>query len=399
MAAPFPGIRADLDERARTLRRVHDAVIGGAAPPEAPRPVVARSWRRVIGMGVQPSGLNGRCVSDLGQLERLRQMSPLRHVIDDIRGVLVGSAEAADYVVVVTDAGGTVLWRDGSPRVRATADRLGFAEGALWTEEQVGTNAIGTALAEATPVELFAGEHFEQQQHPWYCSASPIHDPRTGELIGVVDVSGPALTLHPAIAPLVTSSARIAESSLWNRHQAQLERLRQATAHLVRTGPALVVDDDGWVAHQVGTTSRARIAAPASGVPIAVPGVGICIPEQLPHGWLVRPSGWRTTLRAELRGTLLEVYADGEPWRLALTPRHADILRLLAAAGPPGLTARRLSLAVFGDPDHEVSVRAEVSRLRRAVGAVIATAPYRIADGVQFTVADAEDAASRHPPA
>ena len=36
----------------------------------------------------------------------------------------------------------------------------------------VGTNAIGTALAEAAPVQLFSAEHFEQAQHPWYCTAA-----------------------------------------------------------------------------------------------------------------------------------------------------------------------------------------------------------------------------------
>ena len=50
--------------------------------------------------------------------------------------------------------------------MRVQADRLGFSEGAVWTEMTVGTNAIGTALAEQAPVQLFSAEHFEQQQHP-----------------------------------------------------------------------------------------------------------------------------------------------------------------------------------------------------------------------------------------
>jgi hypothetical protein len=34
-----------------------------------------------------------------------------------------------------------------------------------------------------------------------------------------------------------------------------------------------------------------------------------------------------------------------------------------------------------------VTVRAEISRLRRVVGAIISTSPYRIADDVDLTVA------------
>ena len=45
-----------------------------------------------------------------------------------------------------------------------------------------------------------------------------------------------------------------------------------------------------------------------------------------------------------------------------------------------------LSAAVYGDAEHVVTVRAEVSRLRRVIGALVATHPYRLADGVTLTV-------------
>lgn len=331
--------------------------------------------------------MNGRTDPDPVLLDQHRQASPLRHVIGDIRGVVNSAADAAQYITVVTDANGVVLWRDGSSGVRRIADRLGFHEGARWSEERVGTNAIGTALAEAAPVELFGAEHFEQQQHGWFCSAAPVHDPRTGELIGVIDISGPAMTLHPAIRALVTSSALLAQASLWRRHRARLDRLRRSAEHLVTTGPALIVDDDGWVAHHVGTTPRDRIAAPTAGHAIAVPGVGMCVPERLPDGWLVRPSGWRKSVRASLRGTLLEVDAEGAPWQVPLSPRHADVLRHLAAARPGGMTAVQLSRAMFGDGAHEIAARAEVSRLRRVIGSLVMTGPYRIAEEVHFEVA------------
>ncbi|MGB4778235.1 GAF domain-containing protein, partial [Microbacterium sp.] len=379
---------ADLDDRARALRRIHDAVLSGARPPEYPRPLVARSWQRAISLGLHPDAENRRGPSRTADIAALRERSPLRDVIGEVRAVLTGTAEAANYIVVVTDADGAVLWREGAVRTRAVADRLGFVEGARWTEDRVGTNAIGTTLAEAAPVELFAAEHFEQQQHPWYCSAAPIHDPRTGEVIGVVDVSGPARTLHPAIGALVRSSARLAEVALWSRHEQRLDRLRRSAEHLMRSGPALIVDDDGWVAHHVGTTPRDRVAAPASGRLIAIPGVGICVPERLPDGWLLRPAGQRGPVRARLVGNVLEVWGDGEQWTVTLTPRHAEIVRLLTTAGPAGLTAAELSAAVFGDRDHEISARAEVSRLRRVLGSLVATAPYRIADGVVIAVAD-----------
>jgi DNA-binding response OmpR family regulator len=70
-----------------------------------------------------------------------------------------------------------------------------------------------------------------------------------------------------------------------------------------------------------------------------------------------------------------------------LTPRHAQVLAQLAAVGPEGLSAAQLSASLFGDGEHAVTVRAEISRLRRVVGAIISTSPYRIADDVDLTVA------------
>ena len=46
------------------------------------------------------------------------------------------------------------------------------------------------------------------------------------------------------------------------------------------------------------------------------------------------------------------------------------------------MTAARLSTALFGDEEHCVTVRAEVSRLRRVIGGLVTTNPYRLADGV-----------------
>lgn len=390
-----------LPDYARELARVHHAVIGGErlAPSLRPRALVARSWSRVMRLGLDPDGGNARDPLGPDELARRRRGSPLGHVIDEL-GQLIGSvADASPMLLVVTDADGVILWRRGSSAVRRRADDLGFCEGATWTEAKVGTNAIGTALAEAAPVELFSAEHFEQAQHPWYCTAFPVHDPRTGDLLGIIDVSGPALTLHPAVGALVETGTRLAESRLWQRHMRRLERLRESAAPLLGTSsePLLLVDDDGWVAHSCGVAAPHRIAAPSESRALAVPGLGLCVPERLPDGWLVRPSSPARPLALVLDladAPVLDVRSGDARWRCALTTRHAEILLLLHAAGPDGLSAQALSRALFGDAEHVVTVRAEVSRLRRSLGAFVESQPYRLTGGVRMTV-QPEPAASR----
>jgi hypothetical protein len=377
----------DLSQHARDLRRVHHAVIGGGRAPQRPRALVERSWSRVLGFGLNPDAHNRRDPMCFSDVERRRRESPLSTVIADLIRVLVSVADAAHFLMVVTDSDGVILWREGAAAVRRRADDLGFAEGVFWTESTAGTNAIGTALVEAAPVQLFSAEHFEQAQHAWYCTAHPIHDPRTGELLGIVDVSGPALTLHPAIPALVETAVRLAEAQLWQHHAERLDRLRRSAEHVVAAahGPLLIVDDHGWVAQHAGVATRDRIAVPRDGTALAVPGMGLCLPERLAEGWIVRPAGQRTPIRATLDLTgppRLEVRGEGAPWVAPLTRRHADILASLHRAGPDGLSAGRLSRALYGDDQHVVTVRAEISRLRRAIGALVATNPYRLADGV-----------------
>jgi hypothetical protein len=391
VSAIRPG--TDLPSHARALLRMHDTVIAGGRSSMRPRGVVARSWSRVLRGGLDPDRGARRDPLPVEEVQRRRRESPLSLVIDELRQILCSVADASQFLMVVTDADGVILWREGAARVRARADGLAFAEGAEWTEEHVGTNAIGTALAEAAPVQLFSAEHFEQQQHPWYCTAAPMHDPRTGALLGIIDVSGPAFTLHPTILALVETAVRLEEAQLWRHHETGLERLRVAAAPVLASvgGPLLLVDEHGWVAHAEGAAPLDRIAVPRACEPLTVPGLGLCMPEPLADGWLVRPSGLdtRIVITLELSATpSVEVSGAQRQWRSPVSVRHAEILALLHGAGPAGLTATALSRAVHGDAEHVVTVRAEVSRLRRRLGGIVESRPYRIAAGVDMTVVD-----------
>jgi hypothetical protein len=292
--------------------------------------------------------------------------------------------------MVVTDADGVLLWREGALRVHHKADKLGFTEGADWSEGVVGTNAIGTALAENAPVQIFSAEHFVRTHHVWTCTASPVHDPRTGELLGVVDVSGPAATVHPTTVALVRTAVKLAEAGLWRQHEGRLDALRSVAAPMLArlSGAGLVTDEHGWVAAVTGMPSIERVAVPRADRPVAVHGVGVCVPEQVPGGWLLRlgeKAPVRLTLDLDARPPRAVVDATSR-WVHPLSTRHAEVLVLLAAAGRKGMDAGALSAALYGDRDHGVTVRAEMSRLRRSLGGMLLARPYRIAPDVDVAL-------------
>lgn len=378
----------DLRRHARMLHRIHDAVLTGVEPPRAPRGVVGRSWSRMQADGIDAQRCRGAEPVGLDVLEQRRRASGLSAVLDGLRASLASVAEEAQHLMVVSDAEGTVLWRDGCPRVRRRADTLGFVDGASWTETAVGTNAIGTALVEVASVQLFSAEHFARNLHDWTCTACPVHDPRTGRLLGVVDLSGSAATAHPATVALVRTAVHLAEAELWREQAERLQALRAVAGPLLgrEPGPAAVVDDDGWVAAVSGMAPIDRVAAPAGAVPCAVAGIGTCVPEPVPGGWLLRrelPGSAPLRLRLDVDSRPVQAVVEGtSTWRYPLTPRHLELLVLLIGAGETGMDAFALSEALYGDHGHVVTVRAEVSRLRRRLGGLLLGRPYRIAPNV-----------------
>lgn len=88
---------------------------------------------------------------------------PLGRLAPTLRGLLAEIADEAEHLMVVTDEDGRLLWIEGNPRVRSSAaDEMSFVEGALWSEEAAGTNAVGTAIALDHAVQVFAAEHFNE---------------------------------------------------------------------------------------------------------------------------------------------------------------------------------------------------------------------------------------------
>ena len=160
----------------------------------------------------------------------------------------------AGQLVVITDAEGRVLWRSGNAGVRRMADDLGFVEGSAWTEGNVGTNAIGTALVLGEPFFIKGAEHFVESHARWGCAAAPITDPWTGRTLGIVDVSGPSRGLHPAELALVEMAARVCSLEVLEQHRAGLDALRSHAAPLLARigGAALVVDRHGHLARSGG---------------------------------------------------------------------------------------------------------------------------------------------------
>ena len=313
----------------RRLRAAHEALVTfGGRPPggHQVRSVVWDSWRRSLGNGVDPDG--GPAPVDLldDDLVAYRDAHPLAAVMPVIRRLLVADAEADKMIVAVTDAAGRMLWVEGDRQLRTQAEGMHFVAGSRWGEDVVGTNAPGTALALDTPVQIFGSEHYARTVQPWSCSAAPVHHPVTGALLGAIDVTGGDHVASPHVLTLVRATVAAAESELRWLHREQFAGTATAPPRPRPAVPLL----------EVLGRDRARLSTPSG--------------------------------------------------RTELSLRHSELLLLLAeaAATGDGRTADELAAEVHVGDAAPVTVRAELSRLRKLLADagcdpdLLGSRPYRL---------------------
>ncbi|HEX7304856.1 GAF domain-containing protein [Lentzea sp.] len=176
----------------------------------AARPEIFESWRRSLAARVDPDRHEAPVVYAPDEVADLRGSHPLAETMPLLRHTL----SLDDTIMIVTDTRGHILWCEGDNRIRHQAERVHLTEGSRWSEDAIGTNAMGTALVTGRPVTVHSREHLVRTYHGWTCAASPITDPHTGVLLGVVDVSGPLKSTHPAVAQLVSAAAQLAQHHL-----------------------------------------------------------------------------------------------------------------------------------------------------------------------------------------
>jgi hypothetical protein len=385
-AATALSLSADPAAQFALLQRVHEATLSGTRPPAAPRSVISESWQRSLAAHIDPEDFRPPVVYQADEVADVRSAHPLQDVLPPLRDLLVSIADESQHVMIITDAEGTILWREGPAALCRMADPVGLCEGTGWAEASIGTNAMGTALAVDAPVQIYSAEHLVRAYHTWTCAAAPIHDPDTGTLLGVVDISALLDTLHPATVSLVNATAQLAESHLRQRMALRDERL------VAKNMPHLA-SLRGEAGALLTPTGRVIAGEPLAGWPgrVAVgDGSGSVLlddgrearVEPLPEGYLLRVA---RTSRTSTRQQALSLTFLGERpsavlggRELPLTLRRAEILALLALH-PAGLTAEQLALQLYGEEGNPTTVRAEIHRLRTQLGPQVMRAkPYRL---------------------
>jgi DNA-binding CsgD family transcriptional regulator len=195
--------------RSDRLRVALDALLHDGEPGAQVRDDIWTSWRRSANSGLSPERFTVPHTDDSENDSLLvRAARPvLDSLIDDLASANVG--------LVLTDRDGDILNRWVPERsLGARFDRVNLAPGFVYTEQAVGTNGIGTAIAARQPSFVRGSEHFADALTELACAAAPVVDPRTGHVLGVVDLTCSARDASDLMLPFARRAAHDIEERL-----------------------------------------------------------------------------------------------------------------------------------------------------------------------------------------
>ncbi len=197
------------------VRQIYNAwkkcIHSGEIEPGIIQPMIARSWQRCLERQFDPHRVITNCLSRQQLKKWTRQCHRLIDVTNPFMQDLYQFVRGSGFVVILLDRHGYILELVGD---REIIERYShFRKGENWSEEYKGTNAMGLALYEKKPVQVFATEHFSELNHTMTCSAAPIFD-TNGQMLGVLDLSGDYRKAHPHTLGMVVAAVRAVENQL-----------------------------------------------------------------------------------------------------------------------------------------------------------------------------------------
>ena len=135
------------DDFTRTVRAAREAFLATGRTEPAIRYEIEASWRRSSVSGVKPELDLLPSVGDLVETNG-RLYVAARPTLDDLATRLAGTATS----ILLADKQARVITRwVGDASLRRQLDRVNSAEGATLHEDVVGTNGLGSVLAEGRP--------------------------------------------------------------------------------------------------------------------------------------------------------------------------------------------------------------------------------------------------------
>ncbi|MFC7392962.1 sigma-54-dependent Fis family transcriptional regulator [Scopulibacillus cellulosilyticus] len=175
--------------------------------------LIKQSWKRCLERNINPGDtpqkqvINSEYIKDL-QLENEK----LIHIAKPTFNKLQPYIKQSNHMASLIDQKGRIIYAIGTPEFLNFKNTNNLQIGINWDEQYRGTNAVGIALKENTPILIKGDEHFFVENHALTCAASPIYD-SDGNLIGVINISSES----PFFKNESVTLAQVAAESIQNK--------------------------------------------------------------------------------------------------------------------------------------------------------------------------------------
>src|SRR6266404_648165 len=243
----------------RKIQRAWEKFIENGTASNAVRGLVAASWERSQGYQIPVERGEARLAPEAELVQRRSEHSELiaaaQPALEQAQLLL---AEASS-MVILTDPSGFIIETAGDPRTTDFGRIMHLEQGGHWAEADIGTNAIGTAIAALQPVQVHGVEHFCSEVQRWTCAATPIWHPTDGELLGILDISGPATAFNPQSLAFACAVGRQIESmfarSIKDDHERLLHYFVSKRSHWL-TEDIVAIDRRGVIVYATNVAQQ-----------------------------------------------------------------------------------------------------------------------------------------------
>jgi sigma-54 dependent transcriptional regulator, acetoin dehydrogenase operon transcriptional activator AcoR len=317
-------------------RELAGQFLRGETPTGDLPPVIAR-WERAASLGANvDSDAVPEVVSDADLATRRDRLAEVFREQGALLAPITNDLAARELAAVVADQDGVILVSRGGGMFDDAAARVRLIEGARWSEDVRGTNAIGTALIEKQLVAVLGAAHFERRNHGIFCYAHPILD-GYGDLVAVFNITGPMDRHDRAVGLAVRAAASSLEQALrrlaWARSGAgtlsTIEQLVQRASAI-----SLLVEASGDV--RVLSESARALLDVHDDVPLSCKRTFGMSAADLCRLAITGSQDLRfETPSAAYRFDLSPLMADGRPFAVVVYLERIDAPRPSVAPAPP----------------------------------------------------------------
>lgn len=181
------------------------------------RVLIENSHKRSESYGVEKKSNYSKKILFGGELEKiLINNKDLIEVSKTYIDMVYSAVMDNEFIIVLTDNNGCILYIKGADENKSKLDFINLEVGAYMDEQNIGTNAMGTAIKEDECVQITANEHYIEGLQGLTCSAAPIHN-TSGEIIGTLNFTGRSYMKHPHTLGLVVFGVKAIENELDNK--------------------------------------------------------------------------------------------------------------------------------------------------------------------------------------